>query len=53
MKINLHNMRKCLFNTFDLRSYRKSEVWKLFKKNGKSFASLLWHYLKRGRLQKS
>ncbi len=37
MKINLHNMRKCLFNTIDLRSYRKSEVWKLFKKKWKKF----------------
>lgn len=37
MKINLHNMKKCLMNTFNLGIYRKNEISKLFKKRWKKY----------------
>ena len=37
MKINLHNMKKCLMNTLNLGIYRKNEISKLFKKRWKKY----------------
>lgn len=52
MKINLHNMKKCLMNTFNLGIYRKNEISKLFKKRWKKYYDSPPFFLKEKRIGK-